>query len=236
MGLRQPRRPRPPARNGRCIGALSADPSDTVKAVVRHVGAPAASWGDALPERPNRVLLDGRVGRDDHQAIHDRPADQPSVEGIAVQPWQLGFGQRGRFAKRQLRDRVRVTQVGYEPIGRLGQRQSARTVLHRDLPRRDGAWIHRVARIGECRSRGRRQLGWIRSHPQRGARSEEQSQGAVDSKDSRISSGSGSKKDGGTTERPLATPWGGAPSEQARAAGSRPVPHCGDTARRSRRP
>ena len=187
-----------------------------------------------------RVLRDEVIGREDRQAMHDGLADEHAVERVAM---EAGSRERGAPTPRRWAggDAVRLAHVAHEAVGRVGQRQAAEAVLDGNLPGGRGAQVHLVVRrlkevAGARESAGasatiQRNVqvssssftsaapaaGWanrLRVHPATRAGRPERGPGrGVASKPPSTSSGSASKNDGGTANRPRAEadgPRGGA--------------------------
>lgn len=56
--------------------------------------------GIFLPDGPNRIARDGRIGRDYRQSVGDRLAYQHAIERIFVRRRQLTYLQCGNFVQR----------------------------------------------------------------------------------------------------------------------------------------
>src|SRR6185436_15570101 len=98
----------------------------------------------ASPHRPRRVLGHQAVGRQDHQPMNDRLADEHAVERIAMQRRQTQHVQRALLVERQRHHATALTLGRHQFLGRFRQRQSPGRVLERDFPRGHRAEIHLV--------------------------------------------------------------------------------------------
>jgi hypothetical protein len=119
--------------------------------------------------------------------------------------WKL---QGGVLIERKALDAVRRTLRRDEAVGRLGKREAPERVLDRDLLGRDRTQEHLLRRVGDRFTHRVGELFGLGDEPKEGRSIEQELQGRFPSNEATRSSGSGSKKDGGTRSLPVASPAG----------------------------
>src|SRR4051794_2211484 len=88
----------------------------------------------ALPDPPNAVLAEYRVGGNDRAAFFDRLRNEQPVERIAMMKGERCHSRDMPEIDRELAERVRCQLVRYEALDRRREAQLAEAELHGDLP------------------------------------------------------------------------------------------------------
>lgn len=170
--------------------------------------SPCSVVVNLLPESPYRVLADRSVRGNESQTVFDRLAHQHAVERVLVQTWQTRQVQRAPLVERETSEAMAMALARHECFRRFRQRQPAQPMLQRDFPGRQGAHKYLVRRRRN-RSPDRGRHGLRGCHPPEEDRGVEQEPHSLPpSKAAISSSGSGSKKEGGTVNVPLPKPKG----------------------------
>lgn len=140
--------------------------------------------------------------------MFDGLADQHPVKRVSMQRRKFVEVEDSLFIKRKYPDPMPFPLVNDETLNRTRQRQLPKRMLHGELPNGHCTQQHLVGRIRKDLLRCWRQLFRPGNDPQEGAGVEEALHPRVPSKASSMSSGKGSKKEGGTENRPFARPMG----------------------------
>lgn len=103
-----------------------------------------------LPQCPNRVPADQRIGCQDGQSLFDSLADQHPVERIFVDVRQIGKVQRIRLGKLKRIDQVTLALPGNKLVWRQGQGKFPQLIFDIDLPDGNDAETDFIFRFAEC--------------------------------------------------------------------------------------
>ena len=118
-----------------------------------------------LPDCSNWILADQLVRRQYHKILHNRLANEHSVERVLMQSGKPSQVESSLFIEGKRIDAVVLTLCRDKFGGWIGKRQPAEGVFDGDLPGGDGAQVDLIVRIDEQLTRVVGEIGRIDDDP-----------------------------------------------------------------------
>ena len=179
-----------------------------VDSIMEYHSGQASNNLRGLPDDRDGVLADQGIRSEQGQTMYQCLTNQHAVKRVSVDIGQLWQHHNCFFFKRQWFDGMQRSHTGNELTGRTRQWQPPQSVLDEDFPNGHATGKDRGGFISKYFARAFGEFRGVGDKPEEGTGVQKNIQGPFPLNVSRRSSGRGSKKLSGTSNRPLAKPIG----------------------------